>query len=37
MSTISSNNDPTNAPYHFLIDCSPNDKTVEKCKEGKGS
>ena len=37
MSTIQQNNDPTNAPFNFVINCTPSGDVAEKCNEGKGS
>ncbi|KAI4270323.1 MAG: hypothetical protein LQ337_006750 [Flavoplaca oasis] len=37
MSTIQQNNDPTNAPYNFIINCSPTGDEEKRCKKGKGS
>lgn len=37
MSTIQENNDPTNAPYNFIINCDPTGDVAEKCDEDEGS
>ncbi|KAL9630443.1 MAG: hypothetical protein Q9204_004718 [Flavoplaca sp. TL-2023a] len=37
MNTIQQNNDPTNAPYSFIINCSPPGDVEKLCKDGKGS
>ncbi|KAL8643115.1 MAG: hypothetical protein Q9226_008431 [Calogaya cf. arnoldii] len=37
MSTIASNNDPTNAPFTFILNCSPTGDVEKACKAGKGS
>ncbi|MCJ1425284.1 hypothetical protein MMC29_003172 [Sticta canariensis] len=37
MSTIQQNNDPTNAPYNFIINCDPTGEVLKDCKNGEGS
>ncbi|KAI4112291.1 MAG: hypothetical protein LQ345_006539, partial [Seirophora villosa] len=37
MSTIQGNNNPTNAPYNFIINCNPTGDNEELCKADKGS
>ncbi|CAL8584536.1 hypothetical protein XPA_010126 [Xanthoria parietina] len=37
MSIISQNNDPTNAPFNFILNCTPTGKELDLCKEKKGS
>ncbi|MCJ1468352.1 hypothetical protein MMC07_006980 [Pseudocyphellaria aurata] len=37
MSAIAENNDPTNAPYNFIINCDPTDHIAELCDKDGGS
>ncbi|MCJ1467193.1 hypothetical protein MMC07_005816 [Pseudocyphellaria aurata] len=37
MSAISENNDPTNAPYNFIVNCDPTGDVADSCDEDGGS
>ena len=37
MSVIAGNNDPTNAAYNFIINCSPTGEVLTACNNNKGS